>query len=199
MTIKIDWTTVAVVGVIAAAAALGIAAARSQQKREEEFQEHKKDKIGDRDLWEEVNDATIENDEIESSEARKEAFQALENAYYKVRNAKTIESFDKAFDNFNRMVNGFTNGTKEEILSRILIYKERDEKDRKEAERRAFRSYETEKEKARNNAKLEQAKIIGNAIKSAGDIAFAPSDWAKKRAAKNALEDIANFTININK
>ena len=199
MTIKIDWTTVAVVGVIAATAAIAVVAARGQQKREEEFQNHKKEKIGDRDLWDEVNDTTIENEKIESSEDRKEAFKALENAYYKVKSTKTIETFDKAFDNFNRMVNGFTNGSREEILSRILIYKERDEKERKEAERRAFRSFESEKEKARNSAKLEQAKIISNAIKSAGNIAFATSDYAKKRATKDALEDIANFTINITK
>lgn len=161
MTIKITWKAVA----IAASAALTIAAAYYACKRDaeerEKIKKHKEEALEGRDLLQEINDASIRNEKLESDD-RATAYKVLEEKKTAVDNAYYISDFDKALDDLDNAMNCLTQDSAEACLACLIVYKDRLEK-RKDAEKY---NRELERDRERNRMELEKAATIAKAIKS---------------------------------
>jgi hypothetical protein len=168
MTIKITWKAVAMVAAGVATVAAAYWLAKKEEEQREKIKKHKEEKLDGRDLEQEMNEASVHNDKLESDE-RAAAYEVLEDKYLAVKNAYYTWDFDKALEDFDRAKGCITQEDDEAALAALLIYKDRLKRKRKAAET----AREIERDRERNKTELEKASTIAKAIKS---IANNPSD-----------------------
>lgn len=199
MTIKINWATVVGVAAVALTACALYKVVKDSKDEREEFEAHKKEEIGDRDITDEINQASHFNEKFEAAETKAAAFQVLEDLSNKVDAAKTIADFDTAFKKYNEAYTLLMYQDKEQANSMLIVYKDRLDEERRRRKEASTRAYERSKETERNRAEVKKAEIISNAIKNASKIAFSTNEWSKKNAIKNAVNELADLTVTINK
>lgn len=165
MIIKITWKTVAAVAGLAVTGYLAYKALKAEAKAAEELKAHKEEVLGDRDLFDEYNEKTL-NNEMFNPEERSDAYEVLEDLYNKVNTAKSIESFDEALKSFDEAMGNFRGKDPEAAKACVRVYKNRLDRRREEARENARKLAEDRRYASRNRTEADKAKKLAEAIKS---------------------------------
>lgn len=180
MTININWKSVVMVAGAIATVYAAYKLAKAAEKEEEQLNAHKEEKLADRDINEELNNATIKNEKFDVAD-RAKAYEVLCRYAHRINDARSIKEFDEALCDYDEALADLSSDNLDEALACLLIYKDKQDKfDRAQKEKK-----DDERERKRNQIEKDKALMIADAIK-------------KFNTSVNGKNDpLSNFALNI--